>query len=43
MVTGSARAIAVIKSGTTAAYCDDGLWRGPKTLKYRSTTVSNAS
>ena len=26
-------ATAVMKSGTTAAYCDVGLWRGPKTLK----------
>ena len=26
--------------GTTAAYCEVGSWRGPKTLKYRSATVS---
>src|SRR2546430_10377 len=26
--------------GTTAAYCEFGSWRGPNTLKYRSTTVS---
>src|ERR671934_1174692 len=28
--------------GTTAAYCEVGSWRGPKTLKYRSTTVSRS-
>ena len=30
---GLARAMAVMKSGTTAAYCDVGSCRGPKTLK----------
>src|SRR3982750_1345734 len=26
--------------GITAAYADEGLWRGPNTLKYRSATPS---
>src|SRR5207253_2418257 len=34
-------AIAVMKRGTTAAYCEVGSWFGPKTLKYRSATVSS--
>ena len=29
--------------GTTAAYCECGLWRGPNTLKKRSTVVSSPS
>jgi hypothetical protein len=33
IVTGLPAAIAVMKSGTTAAYCEFGSWRGPKTLK----------
>jgi hypothetical protein len=33
IVTGSPAEIAVMNSGTTAAYCDVGSWRGPKTLK----------
>jgi hypothetical protein len=33
IVTGSPAAIAVTKSGTTAAYCEYGLCHGPKTLK----------
>ena len=33
IVTGSPAAMAVMKSGTTAAYCDVGSCRGPKTLK----------
>ena len=39
-VTGLPSAIARIKRGTTAAYCDVGSWRGPNTLKYRRATVS---
>src|SRR5438445_11061370 len=30
-----------MKRGTTAAYCEVGSWFGPKTLKYRSATVSS--
>ena len=33
IVIGSARSSAPTKSGITAAYCESGLWRGPKTLK----------
>ena len=33
IVAGRPAAIAVMKSGTTAAYCDVGSCRGPKTLK----------
>src|ERR671911_770951 len=40
MVTGSPSAIELMKRGTTAAYCDVGSWYGPKTLKYRSETIS---
>jgi hypothetical protein len=29
-----------MKLGMTAAYCDSGSWRSPKTLKYRKATVS---
>jgi len=33
IVTGSPASISVMNSGTTAAYCEVGSWRGPKTLK----------
>jgi len=41
-VTGRPSSTARMKRGTTAAYCDSGSWRGPKTLKYRSDTISIA-
>ena len=33
IVTGAPSAIEVMKSGTTAAYCENGFCHGPKTLK----------
>jgi len=33
IVIGSPAAIRAMNKGTTPAYCESGLWRGPKTLK----------
>src|SRR6476659_6393817 len=41
-VAGRPSIAADMNSGITAAYADDGLWRGPNTLKYRSATPSRS-
>jgi hypothetical protein len=33
--------IVVMNRESTPEYCEEGSWRGPKTLKYRKETVSN--